>query len=506
MITEDKKFLDLDHICDQITNSDDRAMFNEAIKCYQIGSHRAAIILAWCATVDCLYRRIDELASEGDEEAKQARISLKNVEGQAIYEENLINLAKKCELFDDYEEKSLKFARDTRSKCAHPSGVIPSAETVRHIFHTCSQTVLCRNGYRGMSFVKYFINTKLDDKHLFSDKNNISDTCKYYFYKVPEKIRPQFASLCAEKMKNGCSPYWRTNVVVFFRELMNDSPRDLSAKIAAKLHAIESTDIFLFSILVGLDQRENVWDETTRTQAKAHLSENLTTGIVDSFTFQSYATLCSISRLEDYDKELLKNRFLPFSEHISKHIFFQKIRRSELLSIIMDSLDDSNLRQQTLVGVGKLVSEELFADENAQLDEFVEILIESDWREDAIRSLLLCCSDWCNSLKVSFLKKSKEFLEECSEDYPDDILVLFDIVNSLLRDNPLLISSQFESTIKELIDGDIEINWFKEQGEAWRTFVGQVGLIKSMNGMHFPIISALSLPNLENEEYEETDE
>ena len=64
MITEDRKFLDLDHVCDQIVSQDDRAMFNEAIRCYQIGSHRAAVILAWCVTADCLYRRIDELANE----------------------------------------------------------------------------------------------------------------------------------------------------------------------------------------------------------------------------------------------------------------------------------------------------------------------------------------------------------------------------------------------------------------------------------------------------------
>ena len=305
MITEDKKFLDLDHVCDQIMNSDDRAMFNEAIRCYQIGSHRAAIILAWCATVDCLYRRIDELASEGDEEAKQARISLKNVEGQAIYEENLINWAKKCELFDDYEEKSLKFARDTRSKCAHPSGVIPSAETVRYIFYTCSQTVLCRNGYRGMSFVKHFVNTKLDDKHLFTDKNNISDTCKHYFEKVPDKIQPQFAALCAKKIETGYSSYWKTNVVLFFRELMNNSTSDLSAQIAVKFHSIESLDMLLFSILVGLDQRENIWDEPTRNQAKAHLHENLSSGKVDPYIFQSYATLCSILGLEADDKKFI---------------------------------------------------------------------------------------------------------------------------------------------------------------------------------------------------------
>ena len=185
MITEDRKFLDLDHVCDQIVSQDDRAMFNEAIRCYQIGSHRAAVILAWCVTADCLYRRIDDLANEGDGVAQQARNDLRSVVGQACYEENLIVQAKKCELFDDYEEKCLRFARDTRSKCAHPTGVIPSAEAVRNIFHICSQTVLCRDGYRGMSFVRQFVQSKLDDRHLFTDKNRVQEACRYYFGMVP---------------------------------------------------------------------------------------------------------------------------------------------------------------------------------------------------------------------------------------------------------------------------------------------------------------------------------
>ena len=168
MITEDRKFLDLDHVCDEIISQDDRAMFSEAIRCYQIGSHRAAIILAWCVTADCLYRRIDELATEGD--GGSALNDLKQHLGTAKYEEQLISQAKKCDLFDDYEEKCLRFARDTRSKCAHPTGVIPSAEAVRNILHICSQTVLCREGYRGISFVTQFVKIKLDDRHIFSEK------------------------------------------------------------------------------------------------------------------------------------------------------------------------------------------------------------------------------------------------------------------------------------------------------------------------------------------------
>ena len=66
-----------------------------------------AVILTWCATADCLRRRIYDLALEGDALAQQLRDELRAIEGQSYYEENLIAAARKCELIDDYEERAL---------------------------------------------------------------------------------------------------------------------------------------------------------------------------------------------------------------------------------------------------------------------------------------------------------------------------------------------------------------------------------------------------------------
>lgn len=81
---EERRFLDLDHICDQIIDDSDRNMFNEAIRCYQIGSHRAAVILAWSVTADCLFRRIGDLAAENDGGAQAAKTALHAVENTAV--------------------------------------------------------------------------------------------------------------------------------------------------------------------------------------------------------------------------------------------------------------------------------------------------------------------------------------------------------------------------------------------------------------------------------------
>ena len=500
MITEDRKFLDLDHVCDQIVSQDDRAMFNEAIRCYQIGSHRAAVILAWCVTADCLYRRIDDLANEGDGVAQQARNDLRSVVGQACYEENLIVQAKKCELFDDYEEKCLRFARDTRSKCAHPTGVIPSAEAVRNIFYICSQTVLCRDGYRGMSFVRQFVQSKLDDRHLFTDKNRVQEACRYYFGKVPERIRPQFAACSADHVRSGVSLQWKQNAFRFFKELINSSSDELALKISQKFQPIESIDRTLFSVFVGIDERDNLWDGHSRSQAKAHLRDALKTGRIDSFEFDSYGNLCALCDFEVEDQDLFKERFSLIAEHLSQHPVLIFRRRSEILSLITEAMKDDQHRQQIFKGVAWLVSGDLFMQESEEITRFVDELIESDWREENVSDLFLMCSDWSDILKVHLLKKSERFFEECSEDFPDDLVQLFDAANSLISSNPSMLPSEFEVAIKGIIDGDQNVVWFDDKGSAFRTFVGQIDLIRTQHGVHLPVLTSLILPEIEPEE------
>jgi|GEM_PF-3208312 hypothetical protein len=497
MITEDRKFLDLDHVCDQIVSQDDRAMFDEAIRCYQIGSHRAAVILVWCVTADCLYRRIDELAKEGDGVAQEAGRVLQNVMGQACYEENLIVQAKKCELFDDYEEKCLRFARDTRSKCAHPTGVIPSAEAVRNIFYVCSQTVLCRDGYRGMSFVKQFVHSKLDDMHLLTDKNRAQEACRYYFGKVPERIWPQFAACSVDHVRSGASLQWKQNAFCFFKELIGNAPDELALKISQKFQPIESIDRTLFSIFVGIDKRGDLWDGHSRSQAKAHLRDVLKTGKIDSYEFDSYGNLCSLCDFEAEDKDLFEDRFSLIAEHISKHPVLIDRRRSEVLSLIIEAMKDDRHRQQIFKGVRWLVSGNLFMQESDEIVQFVDEFIESDWREESVSNLFLICSDWSDILKVYLLKKSERLFEECSEDFPDDLVQIFDAANSLIFSNSFMLPSEFEVAIKRVIDGDHRVVWFDEKGSAYREFVGQIDLIRTQHGIHFPVLSTLDLPKIQ---------
>ena len=138
--------------------------------------------------------------------------------------------------------------------------------------------------------------------------------------------------------------------------------------------------------------------------------------------------------------------------------------------------------------------------ESEEIKQFIDELIESDWREESISNLFLMCSDWSNILKVYLLRKSERFLEECSEDFPDDIVQIFDAANSLIISNSSMLPREFEESIKRIIDGDQNVIWFDEKGFAFRSFVGQINLIKIQHGAHLPLLSTLVLPEIEPEE------
>ena len=267
-----------------------------------------------------------------------------------------------------------------------------------------------------------------------------------------------------------------------------------------KFQPIESIDRTLFSIFVGIDKRDNLWDGHSKSQAKAHLRDALKTGKIDSFEFDSYGNLCALCDFEAEDKDLLKERFSLIAELISQHPFLIGRRKSEILSLIIEAMKDDRHRQQIFKGVEWLVSGDLFTQESEEIAQFVDELIESDWREEGVSDLFLMCSDWSVILKVYLLKKTERFFEDCSEDFPDDLVQLFDAANSLISSNPSMLPSEFEAAIKGIIDGDHNVVWFDEKGSAFRTFVGQIDLIRTQHGVHLPVLSTLILPEIEPEE------
>lgn len=495
---EGKKFLDLDHLCDQVLDDNDRDMFGESIRCYQVGSHRASVILAWSVTADCLFKRICDLAAENDGGAQSARTVLHEVENTARFEETLIVQAKQCDLIDDYEEKCLRFARDTRSKCAHPTGVIPSAEAVRHILHICSQAVLCRNGFRGISFVKEFVTVKLKDRHLFSNKQRVDIDCRHFVDKVPDRVKVQFGAEIAKNF-DAENHVWLENSLIFLRNLFFYLETPLLVNIARKLQTIESKNRHFFSIIVGLTNQEGIWEEQEISQSKAHIREALSTGRVNPDIFRSFGNLCALSSVDDDDKDLLRSRFSLLIDHVSSHKVFQEKCGEILLCLTIDALsDDESIQEQVKNGLEQFSClDQAFSEESLEINvSFVDILIQMDWRDQNVSSTWQRVSSWAPPLQSAYLSCSADYLSECSEDYPDDILVLFDAAAALANEAPGMIPEAFEQSILDILEFRVSPLWFVEQGETYQSFIGQVNLLQERYTARFPRISEIVLPQL----------
>ena len=179
--------------------------------------------------------------------------------------------------------------------------------------------------------------------------------------------------------------------------------------------------------------------------------------------------------------------------------------------MVLDALSDTGTtREQALKSLDVFscledVFTELTIEKN---DGFVDALIQENWQDENISSTWQSASSWSVPLQVALLKKTEYYLLECSEDTPDDLLVVFEVVESLIKRAPNLLPYEFESTIKKIIDHDLKPSWFEERGKAFRAFIGQLELLQTRHTSLLTIIATLTLPASppeveDEEEYEE---
>ncbi|MEW6228862.1 MAG: hypothetical protein AB1700_12380 [Bacillota bacterium] len=500
MISEAQRFLDLDMVAQTITDGDDRGLFLEAVQCYQIGSHRAAVILTWCATADCLRRRIRYLADEGDAEAQEAEDELGTVEGQASYEEKLISCARRCELIDDFDEKCLRFARDTRSQCAHPTGVVPSAEAVRHILRICTQCVLSRRGYRGMAFVRDVVTTQFDDPYFLPNDSKTDEYCRTIIDKVPRRLWPQFTRIAAQERPGPPAEAWQRNAIRFFRNLLAGADDGTAHRIAAGLQGFEATAPDFFAVLVGIDRRvATFWDAQKRDQARTRLRA-LPGPHLSADEVHSWVTICAASGLEEGDRDLLRQKFGFFARFLVHETEFLVNYRDDVIQLLQEMLLDDACIDHALIGLKHLIGSRLFEEKTEPMQVIIETLIERFTRNERCRQLMENTGEWAPSMLVILLELSEHFLSQCSEDNPDDVMVLLGAARELARRSPVLVPDAFSEVSNRILRGEVLPEWTSRDSMVGGTFRSQLALMLQQSDDVFPKIDATLLASYEDSE------
>ncbi|MFA1551475.1 hypothetical protein [Actinomadura chokoriensis] len=152
-----------------VRDRESRQYVGEAIRAYQAGAHRAAIVSVWIAVSLDIIGKIRERATAGDGEARTYVENLdRTIESGSIKalqdnERSILDVARdKFELIDTREHTELSRLRDDRHICAHPAFVKideifePTPELVRTHLSVAVDALLSKTPTPGKAAIERF--------------------------------------------------------------------------------------------------------------------------------------------------------------------------------------------------------------------------------------------------------------------------------------------------------------------------------------------------------------
>lgn len=134
---------DLSDLKERILDYRSKIQFNEAVRAFQSGAFRAAIVQTWITVEADLISKIRDLADGGNKEAKKliddldSKIENQNVIALQKFESNLLDEVRKMQMLTPREQEELTRIKKDRDVCAHPAFEIsgelftPSSELAR---------------------------------------------------------------------------------------------------------------------------------------------------------------------------------------------------------------------------------------------------------------------------------------------------------------------------------------------------------------------------------------
>jgi hypothetical protein len=168
---------DLETSTHTILNATDKEYMLEAIRCYNSGSYRAAVVLSFATGISNLLEKAMEF------KASRLATSLQNTKLQSIeqlvinqksYEEDLLKFALETSLITSAEHKKLEILQKTRHLCAHPSGHSGRAEEARDSIITIIDSLLSKPFSVGLAGVEALLDS-LKSSTFFYDRNIDTD-------------------------------------------------------------------------------------------------------------------------------------------------------------------------------------------------------------------------------------------------------------------------------------------------------------------------------------------
>lgn len=149
-----------------------KIQMSEAVKCYQVGAYRSAIIATWIAVVIDIISKLREIAATGDTTAQElvdhlsAKTSSHDINALLSFERDLLEKAMNAfQLIGRHEYNALNRLKDDRNASAHPSlngdGELYyfSAELTRSHMHSAVTLLLSQYPVQGKKFITLILKT-----------------------------------------------------------------------------------------------------------------------------------------------------------------------------------------------------------------------------------------------------------------------------------------------------------------------------------------------------------
>jgi hypothetical protein len=269
---------DLEKLVLECRDDHSQSIIMEAVRSYQGGAFRSAIIATWIAVVFDLIGKIRELALAENTVASdlENRISTyidqiheNNQQGLTSalrFEREIIEICKDAlGFFDEYEANELQRIQEDRNKCAHPSfhkvGVAfkPSAELARLHLKTAIAYVLSRPPLQGREAVAQL--RKIVSSELFpSETEKAAEQLKKFGLENPSEatIRACCDALLFEFFDDSSTLYRSPNASTAANALQHLFPGVAQERIAHDLEKIikntaDDEFIWTFTLLVLVD-------------------------------------------------------------------------------------------------------------------------------------------------------------------------------------------------------------------------------------------------------------
>lgn len=152
----------LNNYLDRFTDGPDKEYFLESVKCANAGMVRASVVMAWCATISCLHRFVE---NQGFAEFNKKSTLMKGIttgrykrfnkefsittkaEMQSVFDSDLLWVLEFWNLIDSNEHERLSICFTIRNNCAHPGNAPLTEDNLLSFFSDICEIVHFNNKF-----------------------------------------------------------------------------------------------------------------------------------------------------------------------------------------------------------------------------------------------------------------------------------------------------------------------------------------------------------------------